>query len=68
MALKQQSDFFTTREAAEMLGLKSSTRIQQICIEHSIGQKFAGVWALTKQDIERIRKFTRNKIKPTNGD
>ena len=61
MALKETSGFYTTKEAAEMLGLKTSTRIQQICIENSIGQKFAGVWALTFADIERIRKFTRNK-------
>lgn len=47
--------FYTTIEAAELLGV-TDAYVRQLCIDHAnIGRKHGKMWILTEADIERIK-------------
>lgn len=53
MAMMQQ--LFTSKEAAEQLGVTDGF-VRQVCTSHDdIGRKHGHVWILTEADILRIR-------------
>ena len=47
---------YTTKEAAERLGLKSTGRVRQLADTLGVGEKWGRDWTFTDRDIEKMRQ------------
>ena len=47
---------YTTTEAAERLGLKSTGRVRQLAADLGVGEKWGRDWTFTERDIEKMRQ------------
>jgi len=57
MEMSTAQQFYTTKEAAEVLGY-TDAHIRQICIDNeNIGKKHGFAWLLTEADLVRIENL-----------
>lgn len=60
-------DIMDVKQAAKALDL-SVERIRQLCQEGLMGRKIAGVWLISRDEVERYRRTRRPRGRPRKGE